>query len=327
VIAYFKERNSFQVPALLFVTMALKLVFIYHPHFDTSSEPGGLLPAWLNGSVLPRLNPVFAATLSQLVLFLSALFANYLLSSSRMFGRNNLLVALSMLLFTSLFPTSNQLSSTIFLLPLVILLFRQVTKLYNRAKARPVIINIGMIAGVGYLLYHPFIWLLPCCFIGLAGMRPFKLTEWLLLLLGFLTPAYFLLSYEFFTDQWHPYRHLISWSYYTHLPKISLYLWLGAGLVFIWLMAAIPVWQRHMRRMLIQSRKNWYQLIFLGLFILPMAFFPTGNTSEALTLLSFPAASIASNAFTGEKTFLSVLLFWLLVVAIIISGWAYIQPA
>jgi hypothetical protein len=56
-----------------------------------------------------------------------------------------------------------------------------------------------------------------------------------------------------------------------------------------------------------------------------MAFFPTGNTSEALTLLSFPAASIASNAFTGEKTFISVLLFWLLIIAIIVSGWAYVH--
>jgi hypothetical protein len=87
VIVYFKERNSFQVPALLFLTLALKLVFIYHPHFDTSSQPGGILPAWLNGSVLPGLNPTFAAILAQLILFLSALFANYLLVSNRMFGK------------------------------------------------------------------------------------------------------------------------------------------------------------------------------------------------------------------------------------------------
>jgi hypothetical protein len=232
-----------------------------------------------------------------------------------------------MLLFTGLFPSSNQLSATILLLPLVILLFRLVTNLYNQSKARPVIINIGMIAGLGYLLYHPFIWLLPCCFIGLAGMRPFKITEWLLLLLGFLTPAYFLFSYEFFTDKWHPYRHLISWDYYRHFPKMTLYWWIGASLVFIWLMVAVPVWQRHIRRMLIQSRKNWYQLIFIGIFILPMAFFPTGNTSEALTLLAFPAASIASNAFIGEKNLVSVLLFWLLIIAIVYSEWAYVHAA
>ena len=84
----------------------------------------------------------------------------------------------------------------------------------------------------------------------------------------------------------------------------------------IWILAAIPMWQKQMRRMLIQSRKNWYQLIFMGIFILPMAIFPEGNASEALTLLSFPAASFAANAFTGEKTMLSVLLFWLIIAMI-----------
>jgi len=325
VIGYFKERNSFQVPALLFVTLALKLVFIYHPHNDPFSQPGGLLAPWLSGSILPRLNPAFAAILSLLIIFLSALFANYLLASCRMFSRSNLLVALSMILFTSLFPSSNQLSAATLLLPLLILLFRQITKLYNSQKARPIIINIGMLTGAGYLLYHPFIWLLPCCFFGLAGMRAFRVTEWLLLILGFLTPAYFLLSYEFFSDQWHPKAHLISWQFYRHFPLINPYWWTAAAIATIWILAALPGWQQYMRRMLIQSRKNWYQLIFLGIFIIPMAILPTGNASEALTLFSFPAASLAANAFAGEKTIPSLVLFWLIIITIAVATWAYIQ--
>ena len=161
MIGYFKERNSFQVPALLFLTLAFKLVFVYHPNPDVASQPGGLLAPWLARSVFPVLNPTFAATVSVLIIFLSALFANYLLVTCRMFSRNNLLVALSMILFTSLFPSSNQISAATLLLPLLILLFRQITRLYNSSKARPIIINIGMLTGAGYLLYHPFIWLLP----------------------------------------------------------------------------------------------------------------------------------------------------------------------
>ncbi len=287
------------------------------------SQPGGLLAPWLANSILPRLNPAFAATTALLITFLSTLFANYLLVSCRMVGRSNLLVALSMILFTSLFPSSNQLSATTLLLPLLILLFRQITRLYNSSKARPIIINIGMLTGAGYLLYHAFIWLLPCCFLGLAGMRAFRVTEWLLLLLGFITPAYFLFSYEFITDQWAPKHHLVNWHLYNHFPVINPYWWAAFAVAAIWIFAAVPIWQQQMRRMLIQSRKNWYQLIFMGIFIIPMAILPTGNASEALTLLAFPAASFASNAFTGEKTMPSILLFWLLIIAIVAATWAY----
>ncbi|MES2646146.1 MAG: hypothetical protein V4717_04670 [Bacteroidota bacterium] len=325
MIAYFKERNSFQVPALLFVTLALKLVFIYHPNTETLSQPGGLLSEWLSNDILPGLNPTFVTVVSLLILFLSALFANYLLVSCRMTGRNNLLVALSIILFTSLFPTTNQMSAATLLLPLIIVLFRQITRLYNNAKVRPVIINIGMLTGAGYLLYHPFIWLLPCCFIGLAGMRAFRITEWLLLLLGFITPAYFLLSYEFLSNQWAPKAHLIDWQVYHKFPFTNPYWWAAIAVLAIWILAAVPIWQQQMRRMLIQSRKNWYQLIFMGIFILPMAIFPVGNASEALTLFSFPAASFAANAFTGERTTLSVLFIWLIIAMIGVASWIHFR--
>lgn len=324
VVGYFKERNTFQVPALLFITLALKLTFINHPATDTLSQPGGLLADWLSHSIFPKLHPGFLASLGIVIQFLSALYANSLLAAYRMFSKSNLLVALSMLLFTSLFPASNQFSATTLLLPLLILFFQQIARLYNAPRMRPVIINIGMIMGFGYLMYHPFIWLLPCCFIGLAGMRPFRIAEWLLLLLGILTPVYFLLSYEFISGQWNPGQHILRWHLPGRLPQPGLLWWIGIGAAAIWLMAGISGWQTQMRRMLIQGRKNWYQLIFIGFFILLMGFLPQGNLSESLTLLSFPAASLASNAFFNkEKSLWPVLLFWLLVIAAAMVGWLY----
>ena len=327
MIGLFKERNSFQVPALLFFALVLKLTFIYHPHFDTSSNPGGILTPWLNEVVIPKLQPTFSAAVSVIIIFFCAIFANFQISSNRMFSRSNMLVALSVLLFTSLFPSSNQLSATTLLLPLLLLLFQQITRLYNSSKARPVIINIGMLMGLGYLLYHPFIWLLPCCFIGLGSMRPFRLAEWLLLLLGFVTPAYFLLSYEFLNNQWHPQQHLVYWKLYTKPPKISVNWWIGLAVAAIWLITAVNEWNRQTRRMLIQTRKNWYQLIFIGLFILPMVIFPQGNASEAFTLLAFPAGCMAANSFISqEKTIVPTIIFWTVVTAVIVLGWKYANP-
>ncbi len=324
MIGYFKERNSFQVPALLFLTLVLKLALVYHPHTDLVSRPGGLLAPWLDKAVLPRLQPAFLVVLSGIIIFFSALFANFQLSAGRMFSRHNLLVALSIVLFTSLFPSTNQLSATTLLLPVLVLLFQQITRLYNAPKPRPVIVNIGIIMGAGYLLYHPFIWLLPCCFISLGSMRPFKLAEWLLLLVGFVTPAYFILSYEFLTGHWHPQKHLLYWNFYRSFPAVKITQWISIAVALIWLAAATLEWQKQIRRMLIQNRKNWYQLIFMGLFILPMAIIPVGNGAEAVTLLAFPAGSFAANAFASqEKSLGSLLLFWLIICAIAVVCWKY----
>jgi hypothetical protein len=324
VIGYFKDRNSFQVPALLFLALILKITYVNNPHHDAFNNAGGILPNWLATAVFPKIHQGFVAGFAVTVIFLSALYANYLLTSRRMFSRSNLLVGASMIMFTSLFPSSNQFSATTLLLPFLILFFQQITRLYNATKVRPIILNIGMLMGAGYLLYHPFIWMLPCCFIGLAGMRAFRITEWLLLILGIVTPAYFLLSYEFLTDQWHPLLHVPNWKLYTQLPKPSILWWIAAGTAAVWLLAGLAGWQQQTRRMLIQGRKNWYQLIYIGLFLVPMALFPSGNASETMTLLAFPAASLAANAFASQQKSLGpVVLFWLIIAAIIVTGWMF----
>lgn len=290
--------------------------------------PGGLLPLWLKQTGFVWLQPGFLAALSITILFFSALYANYLLSSLRMFSRNHLLVAVSITLFLSLFQASNQFSATTLLLPLIILLFHQITRLYNVQKPRPIIINIGIILGIGYLLYHPFLWLLPVGFIGLASMRAFRLHEWLLMLFGILTPVYFLLSYEVLTNQWAPMQHLPNWLFNFKWPaKPPVYFWIGIGAAFLWIVAAISDWQKQTQRMLIQSRKNWYQLLFLGLFMLPMSLFPIGNFNETITLLAFPAGSLAANAFSSKDLSTGKLfLFWLILISCAVLTWTYSTP-
>lgn len=322
MIGFFKERNTFQVPALLFITLVVKLAFINHPSLQTGALPGGLLVNELTHRVKPTLHPGFTAGLAALLILISAVYANYILTDRRMFSRTNMLTAVSIVLFTSLFPAANILSAPLLLLPALILLFQLITGLYAHQHPRPVIINIGLVAGCCYLLYHPFIWLLPCCFIGLAGMRPFRLAEWLLLLLGLLTPAYFLLSYEFFTDHWAPLRHIPNFHFVSKLPAMNIYWWLGMGMAALWILAGLAGWNQHTRRMLIQSRKNWYQLLFFGAFSIPMMLPMAGNDPQAIVLLAFPAGSMAANAFfSKERSIWQSLLFWLIIAMIATITW------
>lgn len=288
------------------------------------AKPGGILSVWLSHTLNGGLLPGFAAFLATAIIFFSAFYANYVLATSKMTGRGNLLVALSIILFTSLFPACNQLSAAVIILPLLIFQFQQITKLYGLEKARPVILNIGLIAGTGYLLYHPYAWYLPCCFLGLAGLRAFKITEWLLLLFGMITPMYFILSYEYISDQWQPLRHLPHWPLLHAMGSGNIFWYLAIGIATIWLFIGLAGWQNQMRRMLIQSRKNWYQLLWVGFFTMPPLFIPGGNMSETLALMAFPVGALASNAFEQkERGLLTVILFWTILIVVTAAGWAW----
>jgi hypothetical protein len=180
------------------------------------------------------------------------------------------------------------------------------------------------LAGIGYLLYHPFLFVLPACFVGLSFMRPFKLAEWLLLLLGMLTPMYFLLAIEFLSNHWQPQNHVPHFLLTAQNGTHSTYWWLALGTAIIWILAAFVSWQTQTRRMVIQSRKNWYSLLFMGLFMIPGLFIPQGNVFDMLTLISFPAGSLAANAFSGEgKSIGQLLFFWFLVIMTAVAGWGW----
>ncbi len=326
MIGYFKERSSLQVPALIFLGFLLKVGYVSHHATDSSPLPevGGLLPGWLQSNVLPVVRPGFANGIALLLLFGSAIYANVVASNGRMFNQRHLLVALSVLLFTSILPPTNTPSAALIILPLFIAIFEQITKLYATNKARPAIVNAGILTGLCYLLYHPFVFLVPAVFFGLGAMRPFKLAEWLLLLLGIFTPLYFALAIDFLSNNWHPARHLPHFVIGPVSRRLGLYWWTTIGTIIIWLFSSISGWQNQSRRMLIQARKNWYILQIAAVCCIPGIFIPAGNAPEMLTLLAFPAGVMLANAFTNEEKGVGQLLFfWFIIIVIAFVSWGW----
>lgn len=288
------------------------------------ADPGGLLVPFINKKMVPVFHARFIPVFSLLMLLGSAIYANLVVNNRRMFGQRHALLALSMLLFTGLFPGTNLQLPALLLLPLQIGIFSQLTQLYQTPHPRSVIFNVGMLAGLGYLLYHPFVFLLPGCFIGLAYMRPFRLAEWLLLLISMFTPLYFILAGEYLFDNWYPQRHLIHFPVRSLAVNLGAYWWTAIGVIILWLLAAFSAWQVLLRRMVIQGRKNWYSLLMMALFALPGIVIPFGNHNSMLTLLAFPLSGLLSNAFaTDKKSIGQLLLFWLIVLAIAVVTWGW----
>lgn len=326
VIGIFKDRNPFIVPVLFLLALALKFAFISHPLPAEEPSSGGILDGLLYHVWWKSLKPGFLSVLSILIILLSSLYFNFLLTERKMYHRSNFLAAVCFILLTSLFAGTQRMQAGILMLPVTILLFRQMLLLYNNSKPRTIVVNIGLIAGTGTLLYHPYWWMLPWCFWALAQMRPFRLNEWVLLLLSFALPAYVVLSYEYLTDQWNPSAHWPKWNPLTMLPGWNPWWICVTVLVSGWLLQGFSQWQLANKRMLIQTRKNWYLLLMMGLFVLPSLFFPKGNLYEGLTLLLLPASALAAYTFsTSNRKGLQVFFFWFLLVAAVIFSWAVLN--
>jgi hypothetical protein len=160
--------------------------------------------------------------------------------------------------------------------------------------------------------------------IGLSIMRPFKLTEWIILILGTVTPYYFLYTYNFLFDINNSnlftiikiYTPFIKLSDLELLSIISISLILLGGIYFI---------QSNMRKLLVQSRNSWTIIYF---YLLISLFFPFLNKSSNFSDWNYalmPISVLGSGFFYYSKSkWVTLITHWLLFILSVIIGYYYL---
>ncbi|MES2776587.1 MAG: DUF6427 family protein [Bacteroidota bacterium] len=316
----FKERNTFQVVFLFVIAILAKLAYMLHPPVIGYMPHQGLLSDGINNWYAHGGSKGLSVVLALVINLGSAIYANAVLSSQRMFSKVNLLVALSMVLLSSLVPEANMLSAPLLLLPLLIWLYQNTSALYHSQSPKSRLFNAGLAVGLGAVMYHPFIVMIAVAMFALASMRTFRIQEWLILLLGLMAPYYFVLAYEFLTGSWHPLWHVPAFVFgYRHISHDT-YSLLAYGMIVIWVIMGLYFWQENLRRMLIQGRKNWNIILVFAMLSVLMIFIKTGSETDAFTLAVFPLASFAASAFLyPKKAFVGNLLFWIIVFMVMLT--------
>ncbi len=259
----FKTKNPANFFLLLVLAIVLKLPLFYTSSFDLPKTDDDVLYqsllSFLNSKtkIFPKLYPF----LSLLLLFTQALMFNSFINRQKMTGRQTFLPAMSYLLLTSLLPDWNYFSAPLLVNTIFIFILSSLFQIYNNEKAKGIIFNAGFAGGVAVFLYFPSllfgIWML----LALMIMRPFKINEWILCIVGISTPFYFYGIYLFIRDQW-SWGALFS-TLHIKLPSIAQSLWLAISVFLIvvpFLMGAFYV-QDNLRKMLIQVRKGWTILL------------------------------------------------------------------
>ncbi|MBS1510244.1 MAG: hypothetical protein JST86_05340 [Bacteroidetes bacterium] len=319
----FKANNPYNTFLLLVYGILLKLPMFLHPAVPKEQLVDGFLYKELLKWLYPVIGgiPVVYSIIAYLLLYTQAISFNKMMNELKLMQKPNYLTGMSYLLVTSLFTEWNHLSAPLVINTLLIWVLEKMCGLYNDANPKRSLFNIGIAIGIATFFYFPSLAFAALVVFGLALTRPFKLAEWLMGLLGIITPYYFLLAIVFLTDKWKGYK--LPGIAVTS-PLFSQTNWAYAAIIIV-LITAITGFiyvQQNFRRQLIQSRKSW-NLVFLYLLVaLFIPFINATHTFEYWILCAVPLSALLGAAFLypSRKTF-PLILHWLMVAFVIATSY------
>lgn len=326
MVGVFKQKNPVNIVLLLVFGILLKLPVFMHPYVPVSRPADGILFDWIlqflepAGKTFPAIYPLLAYGL----LFLQAIILTRFVVSQRLMSKPNYLPGMAYLLITSLFREWNYFSAPLLVNSILLLILSGLFSIYNQQNARGSIFNIGLALGIASFVFISSLTFIVWIFLAFAVMRPFRLKEWLLCILGVTTPFYFYAIYIFFNDKW-------SWEAFTPdislgVPSLQQSAWL-AGSVFLIMMPFLIggyYVQDNLRRMLINVRKGWSLMLLYLLTALLLPFINTSETFENWVMAMVPMAAFHASAYMYSKWRpFPYILFW--VTAVFIISYQYIE--
>lgn len=315
----FKANNPYNTFLLLVYGILLKLPMFIHPEIPVPQLTDGFLFKLLLGQLATtgKNLPGIYSLLAFLLLYTQAITFNQLANQQRLMQKPNYLTGMAYLLITSLFKEWNMLSAPLIVNSLVIWVWAKMSSLNTNQKPTATLFNLGIAIGIATFFYFPSIAFAALIIFGLIVTRPFQLSEWLLALIGIITPYYFLMAYVFLTDKWKTYKLPgVAFS----IPTFYETKWALAAIGIVLFACVIGLFfiRQNMLRQLVQTRKSWY-LVFLYFLVAVSVPFINATSSFAYWIMcAVPLSAFIGCTFLypGKKWFPN-LLHWLMVAFVI----------
>ena len=317
MIALFRDKSlvSFFLLAILCV---LTHIHIFHQPVIIGIQTDNGLLSFLIKRYINALIPSVQSCLFLLIIFTQALWLNILLNAWKMFQKSALTTAAAFILLSACFPELNCISPALINNFLVILFIALFARMYNHPKASTLLFNIGTVASIAALLYQPDVIFILITFLSLAIVRPFRLKEWLILLIGIVVPIYILAAYLFMKTDLPFIKTMIPYfQIHRIVLKMTVWHWIKVSVVLLSLLIGINQWLPNYDRMVIHIRRNWI-ILFLSMLIL--GFLPfvlyNGNIIDFWIVIPFMACFVSSLFLFPKRLLIPNFIFILFVVLI-----------
>jgi hypothetical protein len=320
VIGVFRQKNPANALILLIYALVLIFPLFLHPVAPVLHSEDN----YLYRVILKALDSVFQHTalayamLTFVLLFVQATLFNRICNHNKLFPKPNYLPGMSYILITSLMQDWGHFSAPLLVNFIMIWVWYQLIELYNHQRASAAIFGIGVWTGLVSLLYLPAMCFLLLTLFGLITMRPFRIREWFMGLLGFTFPYYFLFIILYLTGHWEWDKIVPRIQF--KVPSRPEEIWQAVGLLWVVLPFIIGGYfvQKNLNKVLIQIRKSWSILL---LFLMVAALIILINRAGSyeywiMTAVPFAAFHAAAYYYPVKKTG-PLILHWLIVIYIL----------
>lgn len=321
MVGLFRRKNPGNAFLLLFYGLILKFPIFLNPRLPVVSDNDNYLYRQILKFVysFTGQTPVVFSIITFLLLFLQASIFNRVASHHKLLAKPNFLPGMAYMLVTSLFVSWNYFSAPLLVNTFMMWIWYRMLNLYNSHQPGSAIFNIGILIGLTSMVYFPAIFFTVLMLFTLLIMRPFRLREWIVGIIGITIPYYFLFILLYLTGKW-------KWSIIFppidfSLPIIPTSIWITismALLVAIFIMGGFYV-QANLSKMLIQVRKSW-SLLLLYLIVVTGMIFIDGDEEYRnwmLTALPFAAFHSAAYFYPSQKLIPSIL-HWIVFLYVIV---------
>jgi hypothetical protein len=293
MITAFKHKTPANALILLLYGLIIKFPLFLHPVTPQHNRGDN----YLYLALLKFLHsftgdtPIVFSLLAFLLLFAEATLLNRIINSLRLFPRQNYLAGMSYLLVTSMIPGWSSFSAPLLVNGLLIWIWYKLLGLYNNNKPRSAIFNVSVLVSLLPLIYAPAIAYIILLLLAVIILRPFRITELLVALLGVLTPYYFFFVLLYLTNQWTIDKIVPAFTFY--LPRLSSSLWVSTGIILLLIPFLIGGYyvQDNLNKMLIQMRKGWSLLLLLLLVSLLIILISPDNNYTHWIVIAVPIAA------------------------------------
>ncbi len=314
MIGIFKQKNPGNALLLLLYGLVLKFHLFIQPVKPLRSQGDNYLYELILRFLEPVTEhaPVIFSIIAFLLFFTQATLLNRITNSLKILPKPNYLVGMSFMLVTSLMKEWNGFSAPLLVNSLMIWIWYRMIGLYGHNNPKTSLYNVAVLVGLLSLLYSPAISFVLLLVLALLITRPLQLTEWMVALLGLLTPYYFLFVVLFLTDQWDIQKVIPYVSF--HLPELPSSLWVTGAIVLLvtpFISGGYLV-QNNLNKMLIQVRKAWSLLLsFLLVSLLIILLNPdSGHLHWMLMAVPLAAFHGATYYFIASR-YLALVLHWI----------------
>ena len=198
IIRFFKSNQPASIIVIPLICIVMWLPSFIKPHpidFSAAMPLFDQLTRWLID--FPRIAALFGI----LLVISEAFLLNYIVNENEVLNKQTYLPALMYIVLLSCSPVLLRLHPLLFSNLFLMLSINKLFGTYRQNTAFSQVFDSAFFVGLATLFYLPALVFFPVIWLSLLALRPFIWREWIIALIGLITPFFFILAYYYLIDK------------------------------------------------------------------------------------------------------------------------------